>query len=124
MATEANGLEDIVSTAASNVDRGCPRYADGSAFAGEGSGLNRLNRLSSYELVHQLSSDLHPPQLESFLVCSSSHHSPLCPTWCHPSRYLPGYHQRASFGCIAHSDGTSHWTMGPERQTLHHLSPS
>jgi hypothetical protein len=100
MATVANDLEGSVSTVASNADRGCPKL--GSSGAVGGSGLNHLAGLSWYEWVHRLSFDLHPPQLESSLRCSSCHHSPLCPTQCHPSRYLLCYHQRASFGCIAH----------------------
>jgi hypothetical protein len=113
-----------VSTAVSYADRACPRQGGGSSGDVGGSGLNHLTELSSYEWDHRLSFDLHPPQLESFLGYSSCHHSPLCPTRCHPSRYLPCYHQRASFGCIAHSDGTSRWTRAPERQTLPHLSLS
>jgi hypothetical protein len=107
MAIVAISLEDSVSTEALDIDRGFPRHAGGSACAGGDSGLNRLTGLSSNGSVHRLSSDLHPPQLESSLVCSSCHHSPLCPKRCHPSRYLPCYHQRASFDCIAHSDDTS-----------------
>jgi len=100
MATEGNGLEGSVRSVASYADRGCPRL--GSSGAEGGSGLNHLAGLSSYEWVHRLISDLHPPQLESSLGCSSCHHSRLCPTRYHPSIYLLCYHQRASFGCIAH----------------------
>ena len=46
MATEANCLEDNVSTKASNADRGCPSHSGCRAGAVGGSGLNHLTGLS------------------------------------------------------------------------------